>query len=53
VFVPFNQPGFAANTLLSGAFTTSVELEAVDVPEEPEADAEASAEPAGVAGESA
>jgi len=53
VFVPFDQPGFAANTLLSGAFTTSVELEAVDVPEEPEADAEASAEPAGVAGESA
>ena len=53
VFVPFNQPGFAANTLLSGAFTTSVELESVDVPEEPEADAEASAEPAGVAGESA
>jgi predicted molibdopterin-dependent oxidoreductase YjgC len=22
VFVPFNQPGFAANTLLSGSFTT-------------------------------
>ncbi len=27
VFVPFNQPGLAANTLLSGAFTTAVEVE--------------------------
>ena len=33
VFVPFNQPGFAANTLLSGSFTTGVSLEAVDQPE--------------------
>jgi len=49
VFVPFNQQGFAANTLLSGAFTTSVELEAVDAPEAEEP----KAEPAGVAGESA
>ena len=31
VFVPFNQPGLAANTLLSGSFTTGVEVEAVDV----------------------
>jgi len=27
-FVPFNQPGFAANTLLSGRFTTLATLEA-------------------------
>jgi NADH-quinone oxidoreductase subunit G len=30
VFVPFNQPGLAANTLLSGAFTTEVEVEPAD-----------------------
>jgi predicted molibdopterin-dependent oxidoreductase YjgC len=29
VFVPFNQPGFAANTLLSGEAVTGVTLEAV------------------------
>ena len=29
VFVPFNQPGLAANTLLSGRFTTAVTLEPV------------------------
>ncbi len=29
VFVPFNQAGFAANTLLSGSFTTEVTIEAV------------------------
>ena len=34
VFVPFNQPGLAANTLLSGAFVTTVELEAVEAPQE-------------------
>jgi NADH-quinone oxidoreductase subunit G len=28
VFVPFNQPGLAANTLLSGRFTTPVRVEA-------------------------
>ncbi len=28
-FVPFNQPGFAANTLLSGSFTTTTSLESV------------------------
>ena len=33
VFVPFNQPGLAANTLLSGAFTTAVEVEPVDAVE--------------------
>jgi NADH-quinone oxidoreductase subunit G len=33
VFVPFNQPGLAANTLLSGAFTTTVTLEALDQPQ--------------------
>ncbi|MEX1046304.1 MAG: NADH-quinone oxidoreductase subunit G [Actinomycetota bacterium] len=26
VFVPYNQPGFRANTLLSGSFTTAVEI---------------------------
>ena len=26
-FVPFNQPGFAANTILSGSFTTVATLE--------------------------
>ena len=31
VFVPFNQPGFAANTLLSGAFTAAATLSPVDV----------------------
>jgi NADH-quinone oxidoreductase subunit G len=30
VFVPFNNPGLRANTLLSGAFTTSVSIEPVD-----------------------
>jgi formate dehydrogenase major subunit len=29
VFVPFNQPGLAANRLLSGSFTAAVEVEAV------------------------
>jgi formate dehydrogenase major subunit len=57
VFVPFNQPGFAANTLLSGEFITPVELEAVEVPDAPEPESpdahEAAAEPAAVAGESA
>jgi len=33
VFVPFNQPGLAANTLLSGAFTAAVTAEAADEPE--------------------
>jgi predicted molibdopterin-dependent oxidoreductase YjgC len=27
VFVPFNQPGFAANALLSGTFTTAATVE--------------------------
>ncbi len=31
VFVPFNQPGFAANSLLSGTFTTTVTLSAAEV----------------------
>ena len=30
VFVPFNQPGLATNTLLSGSFTTAVEVEPAD-----------------------
>jgi formate dehydrogenase major subunit len=33
VFVPFNQPGLAANTLLSGRFTAAATVEAVAVPE--------------------
>ena len=28
-FVPYNQPGFAANTLLSGSLVTAVDLEPV------------------------
>ena len=33
VFVPFNQPGFAANTLLSGAFSIARDVvEPVDAP---------------------
>ena len=32
VFVPFNQPGLAANTLLSGTFSTTTFLEAVAAP---------------------
>jgi formate dehydrogenase major subunit len=50
VFVPFNQPGFAANTLLSGRMTAPVELEAIDVPEAEDAGSEsAGAEPVGSA----
>ncbi|MEX0991103.1 MAG: NADH-quinone oxidoreductase subunit NuoG [Actinomycetota bacterium] len=30
VFVPFNNPGLQANTLLSGSFTTPVEIEAAE-----------------------
>jgi NADH-quinone oxidoreductase subunit G len=50
VFVPFNQPGFPANTLLSGAFVAPVELEAVDAPDAGETN---ETETATVAGESA
>jgi hypothetical protein len=32
-FVPFNQPGFRANTLLSGAHTTDAVIEPVGVAE--------------------
>jgi len=42
-FVPFNQPGLAANTLLSGSFTTVATLEPVAV----EAEAVAEEVPAG------
>ena len=55
--MPFNQPGFAANTLLSGAFVTPVELEAVEAPEALQAADDTApsdaAEPAAVAGEPA
>jgi len=48
VFVPFNQPGFAANTLLAGGFTAPVEIEAAEAPDATQpADA---VEPATVAG---
>jgi len=53
VFVPFNQPGFAANTLLAGGFTTPVELEAVEAPDAGADPAATDEEPAAVAGESA
>jgi hypothetical protein len=51
VFVPFNQPGFAANTLLAGGFTAPVEIEAAEAPDATRAgDAP---EPAALAGGSA
>jgi NADH-quinone oxidoreductase subunit G len=34
IFVPFNQAGFAANRLLSGSFTTTARIEAVERVEE-------------------
>ena len=40
VFVPFNQPGLAANTLLDGSWTTAVTLEPAE-PIEPAEPAEA------------
>jgi NADH-quinone oxidoreductase subunit G len=33
VFVPFNQPGFAANTILAGSFSIAATVEPVDAPE--------------------
>ena len=33
VFVPFNQPGFAANTILKGSFSIAATVEPVDAPE--------------------
>jgi hypothetical protein len=30
MFVPFNQPGLAANTLLSGRFTAAAKVEPAD-----------------------
>ena len=32
VFVPFNQPGFAANTILNGSFSIAAVVEPVDAP---------------------
>ena len=46
-FVPFNQPGFAANTLLSGSFHTLARIEAAD----PSAETGAAEEPAAVGSE--
>ena len=38
MFVPFNQPGFAANTILQGSFSIVATVEPVDAPEDaPEA----------------
>ena len=34
VFVPFNQPGFAANTILQGSFSIAATVEPVDAPED-------------------
>jgi NADH-quinone oxidoreductase subunit G len=36
VFVPFNQPGFAANTILAGSFTIVATVEAVQTRTDPE-----------------
>jgi predicted molibdopterin-dependent oxidoreductase YjgC len=33
VFVPFNQPGFAANTILMGSFSIAATVEPVDAPD--------------------
>jgi len=33
VFVPFNQPGFAANTILKGSFSIAATVEPLDAPE--------------------
>jgi len=33
VFVPFNQPGFAANTILAGSFSISAVVESVETPD--------------------
>jgi anaerobic selenocysteine-containing dehydrogenase len=49
VFVPFNQPGLAANTLLSGAFTAPATLAPAGGPDD---DDEDSSQPASVGGES-
>jgi len=52
VFVPFNQPGLAANTLLSGELVTDVTLDAVaSASDAPGGSAVAGAEPAAVGGE--
>jgi NADH-quinone oxidoreductase subunit G len=47
VFVPFNQPGLAANTLLSGRFTAPVEVEAVEAIEPASAASASSSEAVG------
>ena len=40
VFVPFNQAGFAANTLLQGHFSIAATIQPVDAPTDADADAE-------------
>jgi predicted molibdopterin-dependent oxidoreductase YjgC len=35
-FVPFNQPGFAANAILAGSFTIAATIEAVQTRTDPE-----------------
>jgi predicted molibdopterin-dependent oxidoreductase YjgC len=34
VFVPFNQPGFATNTILQGSFSIAATVEPVEAPED-------------------
>ncbi len=34
--MPFNQPGFAANTILAGSFTIAATVEAVETQTEPQ-----------------
>ena len=43
VFVPFNQPGFAANTILAGSFSIAATIEPIDSPAAELVPAEASA----------
>jgi predicted molibdopterin-dependent oxidoreductase YjgC len=46
VFVPFNQPGLAANTLLSGSFVTGVALAAIETAADNDREAESEEVPA-------
>jgi formate dehydrogenase major subunit len=54
IFVPFNQPGLAANTLLSGAFTVPVQAEpAIEAAADVERAADAAPAAAAVGGDAA
>ena len=50
VFVPFNQAGFAANTLLQGHFSIAATIQPVDARTDADADAEVAEAAAGGAG---